>query len=103
MNDTVINEVKDALKGMETKFATAMNGLETFKSELAPKIGKLDSIDEAKMKKITDFIGEAADESQKLNGKLKAAEEAFEAKQKALETELTAVKTALNRPGSISD
>ncbi|WP_435007994.1 phage major capsid protein [Tundrisphaera lichenicola] len=101
MNDTVITEVKDALKGMETKFATAMSGLETFKTELAPKMGKLDSIDEAKMKKISDFIGEAAEESQKLNGKLKAAEEAFEAKTKALETELTQVKTALNRPSAV--
>ncbi len=104
MTDTVITEVKDALKGMETKFTTAMNAFETYKSEVAPKLGKMDSFDEAKFQKITDNIAAAVEANQGLTGKLKAAEEAFEAKQKdfdakqkALETELAEVKTAFNR------
>jgi HK97 family phage major capsid protein len=105
MNDTVINEVKDALKGMETKFNTAMNGFEAYKSEIAPKLGKMDAIDEAKMKKINDSIGEVVEESQKLTAKLKAAEEAVEAKHKAFDTEIAELKTAFNRQpaGSTED
>ncbi len=97
MNDTVITEVKDALKGMETKIATAMNGLEAYKTEIAPKLGKLDGLDEAQLKKISDFIGTTVEQNQTLNAKLKAVEDQAKADQKALETELTAVKTALNR------
>lgn len=97
MSEAVINEVKDALKGMETKFSAAMNGFEAFKTELAPKLGKLDAIDEAKFNKISETIATAVDEGQKLTGKLKAAEDAFEAKQKALETEIGELKTAFNR------
>ncbi|WP_201750184.1 phage major capsid protein [Tautonia marina] len=97
MSEIVINEVKEALKGMETKFSTAMNGFDAFKSEIAPKLSKLDSLDEAKFSKISETIANAVEESQKLNLKLKAAEEAIETKTKALETELADVKTAFNR------
>jgi HK97 family phage major capsid protein len=97
MNDTVITEVKDALKGMETKFNTAMSAFEAYKTEVAPKLGKLDTLDEAKFNKITDTIATAIDESQKITAKLKAVEESVETKQKSLETEISELKTAFNR------
>ncbi|MBP3955405.1 phage major capsid protein [Gemmata sp. G18] len=100
MSEAVITEVKDALKGMETKFNTAMSGLDAFKSEIAPKLGKMDAFDEAKFNKVSETIASAVEESQKLTGKLKAAEDAFETKHKLLEAELNGVKTALNRPAA---
>lgn len=97
MTDDAIKDVKEALKGIETKVSTAMNGLEEYKKEIAPKLHKLDALDEAKLSKITDSVGGVVEEHQKLQGKLKALEEEQKAREKSMEAELTSVKTALNR------
>jgi HK97 family phage major capsid protein len=89
MTHEVITEVKNA-----------MTAFETFKSELAPKLGKLDAFDEAKFDKIQKDIEKAIEESQKEKARaaaLEAQNKSFEAKQVELEKELSEVKTALNR------
>lgn len=73
------------------KVETALNGFETFKTDLAAKVdAKLDSYDEAKLNQIADAIGAAAEEQQKFNGKLKAIED----NQKSLEAAFNRTRSA---------
>jgi HK97 family phage major capsid protein len=72
------------------KVEQALNGLETFKTELLKKAEKFDAFDQAKFDKIEKSVGDAIEASQ-------AAKQAAEAKNKALEDEMTALKTAMNR------
>lgn len=87
-----------------TEVKNAMTAFEAFKTELAPRLGKLDAFDEAKFNRIQDDIGRAVEQAQAEKAARKAAEDAlaakqaaFEAEQKALKGELDAVKAALNR------
>jgi HK97 family phage major capsid protein len=64
------------------KVENALNGFETFKTDLAAKAAKLDAFDEAKLNKIADAIGEMTEAKQAYEGRLKAIEDG----QKALET-----------------
>jgi HK97 family phage major capsid protein len=73
------------------KVEAALNGLETFKTELLAKTAKFDAFDQTKFDNIQKSIGDAIEEGQ-----------AFKAKQKATEDELNALKTAFNRAPSAS-
>lgn len=74
----LVKEVKDALSAFET-----------FKSDLAPKIAKLDALDEAKFAKIEKAIGDSIELSQKAMGT-----------QAALEAQVKALEAAAVRPTS---
>lgn len=79
----VIEQVKTA----------AMQAFEGFKAEIAPTLGKMDAFDAAKFAKMEKSIGDAIELSQKEAAARKAAED----QQKALEKDLTELKTAFNR------
>jgi len=64
----LVKEVKDALQAFET-----------FKSELAPKITKLDGLDVEKFNRIEKSIGDVIELSQKEAGRVKALEETVKA------------------------
>lgn len=90
-----------------TEVKNAMSAFETFKTDLTPKLGKLDAFDEAKFDKIQQDIGKALEASQKESARAKALEEqqkkqqeAFEAAEKALKGEITELRTAINRAPS---
>jgi HK97 family phage major capsid protein len=84
MTQELIQKIEEKSK----VFETAMNGLETFKSELAKKVdAKLDAIDQAKFDRIVESIGKAGEEAQAIKAQIKAVEE----KNATLEA-------ALNRP-----
>jgi HK97 family phage major capsid protein len=67
-----------------TKVENALNGFEAFKSDLLPKLSKLDSLDEAKLSRIESAIGDVIEAKQAQEGRLKAIEDG----QKAIETAL---------------
>lgn len=66
------------------KVETALNGFETFKSELAEKVASLDAFDQTKLNKIADAIGEMTEAKQAHEGRLKAIEDGQKALQAAL-------------------
>lgn len=68
------------------KAEEALNGLETFKTELVAKVGKFDFLDEAKFAKIEKSVSDSIEANQKL-----------QASQKAAEDELTELKAAFQR------
>jgi HK97 family phage major capsid protein len=68
------------------KVEEAMNGFETFKTDLAPKLQKMDAFDQAKFDKIEKSVGDAIELSQKNTARLELAEK-----------ENAELKTALNR------
>ncbi len=69
--------------------AAAMQAFEAFKSEIAPKLGKLDAIDNAKLEKLEKAMGDAIELTQK---------EA--ANRKALEDTVKAMEAAMARPAA---
>ncbi len=73
--------------------AGAMEAIHAFRTELAPKLEKMDAFDKAKFEKMEKCIGDAVQESQNLKAQLKAREDA----EKALEAEVKELKTAFNR------
>ena len=77
---------------LATQVENGLRAFEAFKSELAPKLNKLDALDESKFVKMTDEIAGVIDLAQKADAKVKALEEG----QKAIEA-------ALNRPGASKD
>lgn len=79
------NEYKGLVEGIKTK----TNTIE----------GKIDAFDTAKLDKLGKDMADAIELSQKAEQKAKAAEEA----QKALETDLNALKTAFQRPGAAAN
>jgi HK97 family phage major capsid protein len=83
--------MNDEIKQATALVEKAMNGFDTFKSELAPKLEKLDAFDAEKLSKIEKSIGDFIEEKQKEQGRMKALEDG----QKAIET-------ALNRPAAPS-
>lgn len=66
------------------RIENALNGMETFKTDLSAKAAKLDAFDREKFDRIVESVGNAAEESQKSVARLKALEEG----QKAIETAL---------------
>ncbi|QDV34917.1 phage major capsid protein [Tautonia plasticadhaerens] len=92
-----------------TEVKNALNAFEAFKTDLAPKLGKLDAFDEAKFNAIQTDIGKALEQSQKEAARTKALEDqnkALEAKQVEHDKELSDLKTAFNRlpaPGTSED
>lgn len=89
-----------------TKATEAMNGLEAFKKDLAPKLQKMDALDLSKFDKIEKSIGEAVELSQKEAGYRKALEDqskATEAKAIELEKQFKELETAFNRAPVGSD
>lgn len=93
MTTEIIQEVKGALGSLDAKVKDAMSGLEAFKTEIAPKLGKLDALDLAKLEKLEKSIGDGIELSQKAEARVKAAEES----QKEMETQLKALEIAFNR------
>ena len=77
---------------MSTKITTALEGFNTFKSELAPRLDKLDSLDLAQIEKMEKAMGDAIDFAQKQ-----------EAKNKHLEEKQALLETALSRPAPAAD
>lgn len=67
----------------------AMSAFETFKSDLAPKLSKLDAFDEAKFDKIQAAIADAVEAGQKA-----------EAKAKAQDDQIKALEAAVARPSA---
>lgn len=92
MTIDVVAEVKNAVQ----TFETGMKAFDAFKSELAPKLTKLDALDNSKLEKMANDVGASIEASQKLNASLKAQEE----KQKTLEAHIEKLSTALARPGA---
>ena len=74
------------------KITTALEGFNTFKSELAPRLDKLDSLDLAQIEKMEKAMGDAIDFAQKQ-----------EAKNKHLEEKQALLETALSRPAPAAD
>lgn len=81
-----MTELNEAVK------TAAMQAFESFKSEIAPKLGKLDSLDMGKFEKIEKSIGDAMEATQK---------EA--AQRKALEDTVKALEASVTRPASAKD
>lgn len=90
----VVAEVKSALE----TFSTGMKAFEAFKSEIAPKVEKMDGLDKSKFDKMAADVGSAIELAQKEAGARKALED----QAKALETKVSALETALARPGAAS-
>src|SRR2546421_534819 len=79
-------EIKEALQ-------TSMKAFEEFKSSLAPKLEKLDSLDMGTFNKIATDIGRGIEQSQAAEAKARAAEEGI----KQVEKQVDLLTAALNR------
>ncbi|WP_020474228.1 phage major capsid protein [Zavarzinella formosa] len=71
------------------KMENAMNAFETFKSDLTPKLDKLDAFDAGKLATLEKAMGDAIELTQKEAGA-----------RKALEDQVKAMETALSRPAA---
>lgn len=91
MTVDVVAEVKNAVQ----TFETGMKAFEAFKSDIAPKVEKMDAFDQAKFDKIATDVGSAIEAGQKTQAAIKAEEE----NRKALEKQVEELKTAIARPG----
>jgi HK97 family phage major capsid protein len=94
MTQDIIQEVKGDIE----KIKNAAAAFETFKSDLAPKLGKLDAFDAKKFDDIQKDIAAAVEASQKSEGARKAADDQI----KALEEKQKLLETALSRPQSVT-
>ena len=94
-----------------TEVKNALNAFETFKTDLAPKLGKLDAFDAEKISRMEKSIGDAMELAQKAESKAKAAEDAqkaaddlakeFGTKYAALEGKQELLEAAFNRPAAV--
>lgn len=87
-DEKLTKSVETALTAFN-EYKTMVEGIKADHNTIKPK---LDAFDESKLAKLADSIGTAVEESQKANARIKAAED-----------ELTALKTAFNRPGAAAD
>ncbi len=69
---------------IETQIKNALSAFEAFKSEIAPKLGKLDALDTSKMEKLEKAIGDAMELQQKEAGQRVAMEQQIKAMEVAL-------------------
>ena len=79
------------------KVQDALTGFETFKTDLAAKMGKLDAFDAKKFEDIQTAIGDAMQLTQDLKAE-KAEREKLEAKMESIEEKGKLLEAALNRP-----
>jgi HK97 family phage major capsid protein len=80
------------------KAQEAMQAVHVLKSDLLPKLGKLDAFDEKKISDLSKSVGDAVELSQKAAAEVKAVEEG----RKAMEAQIAALETAMSRPGAPS-
>lgn len=98
MTADVVAEVKNAL----VTFETGMKAFEAFKTDIAPKIQKMDGLDAAQFTKMSEDIGKAIELSQREAGARKAIEDQTKVIQdeaKALRDKVSTLETAIARPG----
>ncbi|HYH63348.1 MAG TPA: phage major capsid protein [Urbifossiella sp.] len=88
--DTELTKSVETALSAFNEYKTLVEGIKTKQTTIE---GKLDAFDLARLDKLGKDMGDAIELSQKAEAKAKAAEEA----QKALEADLTALKTAFNR------
>jgi HK97 family phage major capsid protein len=78
---------------LKDKVETALNGLETFKSELVGKLDKMDGFDKQKFENVVAAVGTAAEATEAHKAKLAA----IEAGQTELKASLKQIEAAFNR------
>ncbi|HYH67243.1 MAG TPA: phage major capsid protein, partial [Urbifossiella sp.] len=95
--DTELTKSVETALAAFNEYKTLVEGIKIKTNSIAEKV---DALDLAKLDKLGKDMGDAIELSQKAEAKAKAAEEKqkeFEATYKALEAELSGLKTAFNR------